>query len=979
MTLLRADRSSPGRAARHFAVAAAALLAAVTSAAAAAVEPLDRRIERNVGFSAPPSPAQRDALVRLADRLPDLATTHDAMLGTTRTLSRRFGYLTTASKTDALEVGLGFVREHLDALGLRAADLEFELSDRVISSQTGATHIYLRQVHAEIPVLRGQLQFAVAKDGRLLSLNNGFVPSLATSLPPGDRAMGFSEALAWAAADLGTPLATASPATTEAAGPQQVTTISDPALSNAPVVGRLAWLPVRRGAVRLVWTFTIRVPNETQLVEYAVDAHDGEIWLRRDLVEHDSYRVHAAPLEGPHSGPRSLVEDPSRKPASPWGWHDTNGAAGPEHTTTQGNNGHVYTDFDHNDVPDPGSSPDGGVKLIFDRPLDGTSAPEVINAYYWTNLVHDVQHGYGFDEPAGNFQANNYGRGGLGSDAVRVELTGEPVANAGFLSFEDGYPPVMTLHAGEGRPAAWDSTVIVHEYAHGITQRLLGGPSQVGCGFDAQSASEGWSDLFALAYTHAPGQAAEDRRVIGAFLSGNSGGVRDLPYSLDPEINDWTYESLQGMKNSHAVGQVWAQAMWEVYWRLVGTHGFDPNLHHASGSGGNQRLLRYVTEGLKLAPCTSTFVQLRDAVLQAATLGGGEDVCRMWGAFAAFGLGSDAFDGGSAQSLAVRNGFSVPTACQVNQPPNASFTWSCTGLQCTFDGRASSDDHEVTSFEWAFGDGSTGTGPVVSKSYAGGGTYQVVLTVRDSSGLTHTSSRSVVVTAPPIQPRGGAWYNPARSGNGFGLSRASNGELVMIWYTFRPDGTPVWYASETGHVSGTTWSRPLWEFTRNGSASVGQQVGQVSLTFSDPEHATFAWTLHGVSGSEPYQWLFGGEGRTGAWYAPSEPGWGFEVWEQSATTSTIMYVFASDGRPTWTLGAAASGPLVTIPMAYYYGPGLCPSCGGNTPPSSTPAGDVLLAITSPWSTEGQAATSLQFPGGSWVRPWMPVVKITSGQ
>jgi hypothetical protein len=66
-------------------------------------------------------------------------------------------------------------------------------------------------------------------------------------------------------------------------------------------------------------------------------------------------------------------------------------------------------------------------------------------------------------------------------------------------------------------------------------------------------------------------------------------------------------------------------------------------------------------------------------------------------------------------------------------------------------------------------------------------------------------------------------------------------------------------------------------------------------------------------------------------------------------------------------------------MAYYYGPGLCPSCGGNTPPSSTPAGDVLLAITSPWSTEGQAATSLQFPGGSWVRPWMPVVKITSGQ
>ncbi len=38
--------------------------------------------------------------------------------------------------------------------------------------------------------------------------------------------------------------------------------------------------------------------------------------------------------------------------ASPYGWHDTNGAAGAEYTITHGNNAHAYTDTDNNNSPD---------------------------------------------------------------------------------------------------------------------------------------------------------------------------------------------------------------------------------------------------------------------------------------------------------------------------------------------------------------------------------------------------------------------------------------------------------------------------------------------------------------------------------------------------------------------------------------------------------------------------------------------------
>jgi len=78
--------------------------------------------------------------------------------------------------------------------------------------------------------------------------------------------------------------------------------------------------------------------------------------------------------------------------------------------------------------------------------------------------------------------------------------------------------------------------------------------------------------------------------------------------------------------------------------------------------------------------------------------------------------------------------------------PVATFTGSCDGLGCSFDGSGSSDPEGGTlSYAWDFGDGTTGSGPTVAHTYATPGTYRVSLSVSDRSGATGTSSTQVTV------------------------------------------------------------------------------------------------------------------------------------------------------------------------------------------------------------------------------------------
>jgi probable HAF family extracellular repeat protein len=89
-----------------------------------------------------------------------------------------------------------------------------------------------------------------------------------------------------------------------------------------------------------------------------------------------------------------------------------------------------------------------------------------------------------------------------------------------------------------------------------------------------------------------------------------------------------------------------------------------------------------------------------------------------------------------------------------NQPPVASFTSSCDNSTkvCIFYGTVSTDDVGIVSYNWTFGDGTTGTGATPSHTYAAVGSYAVTLTVADGGGLTNSLTVTVTLSSVTNQP-----------------------------------------------------------------------------------------------------------------------------------------------------------------------------------------------------------------------------------
>jgi extracellular elastinolytic metalloproteinase len=225
----------------------------------------------------------------------------------------------------------------------------------------------------------------------------------------------------------------------------------------------------------------------------------------------------------------------------------------------------------------------------------------------------------------------------------------------------------VTLSSQVQRDGDLDAGIIVHEYGHGVSIRLSGGPALAGCLSLNQGAGmgEGYGDFWGLALTAKPGDAPNDARPIGSYALGegpNGPGIRNFPYSNDPLINPQTFASVNGTNQPHGVGEIWAQALWEVYWNLVGAHGFDPDLY--GGSGGNNIVLQLVMDGLKMHGCEPTFLQARDAILDADLVDyGGANQCLIWQGFAKRGMGVNADDTGNPRRLQVTEDFSVPAPC----------------------------------------------------------------------------------------------------------------------------------------------------------------------------------------------------------------------------------------------------------------------------------------------------------------------------
>jgi PKD repeat protein len=89
--------------------------------------------------------------------------------------------------------------------------------------------------------------------------------------------------------------------------------------------------------------------------------------------------------------------------------------------------------------------------------------------------------------------------------------------------------------------------------------------------------------------------------------------------------------------------------------------------------------------------------------------------------------------------------------------PTANFTFSPQDghapLAVTFDGSGSTDpDGNITAYRWNFGDGITGSGQVVTHTFANEGEYIITLTVTDNDGKSGSTSHTIYVEPPNVPP-----------------------------------------------------------------------------------------------------------------------------------------------------------------------------------------------------------------------------------
>lgn len=231
---------------------------------------------------------------------------------------------------------------------------------------------------------------------------------------------------------------------------------------------------------------------------------------------------------------------------------------------------------------------------------------------------------------------------------VNVKL--ESAGNTGFINADGDF----------------DNGIIAHEYGHGISTRLTGGPMNSSCLTNTEAMGEGWSDWFALMMQLKQGDVGSTPKGIAGFASNqpalSGGGIRSLPYSTDMSINTKTLadSNSSGGNYRYDIGEVWASVLWDLTWAYIQKYGFDSNVY--TGTGGNNKVMRLVIDGMKLQPCNPGFISARNALIaadQATT--GGADYCMIWQVFARRGMGVNASSGSTANSADQVEDFTEPS------------------------------------------------------------------------------------------------------------------------------------------------------------------------------------------------------------------------------------------------------------------------------------------------------------------------------
>lgn len=789
------------------------------------------------------------------------------------------------------------VAQNAAAIGLQNDQVK-DLKLSSTYSDAGTQYVYLLQTYKGVPIYNQMLVLAF-KNNKLISHSGSLLPDVAKNLQSANPSVSALNAVtaALVAADLAPPT-NAAPVSGKENG--KVLDFGKLNGVSESVTAELMWLPNQKDhSLNLIWQVQVVPAKKSDYWLMQVDATTGSIagkvnltvfeqrgpftgaGLLTDRTIYSSSNFGVAqkkqfmlPPPTVTSGTYNVVPFPYESPShhalgvvtSPWlnsgagnnavtnGWHfdgTTN------YDITRGNNVHAYLDVDNNNTPNQtgnnfsAQSTTAIPSLTFNFTPDFNQDPgitanknaAITNLFYWNNLMHDVMYQYGFTEPAGNFQTDNIGRGGLGNDYVQAEAQdGGGTNNANFATPVDGSRPRMQMYlfdavpsvvlkvntppaiagnyvavesgfstanklanvgpvtgqvvyfndasggthlactgapsnsltgkialinrgtcsfvikvkeaqnagaiavimvnnapgapivmggtdntitipavmisdvdgaafaaqlannlnvtlsvmAGQRLDGDLDDGVITHEFMHGISNRLTGGPANTSCLNNAEQGGEGWSDYSSLMMTTNWATATVNdgsiARPIGTYVLGQpiaGAGIRNYPYSTDMAINPLTYANMgTGTIGTevHNIGEIWCVALWDMTWAIIQQeNSINPNLfsYTAAGTGGNSIALKLVLEGMKLQPCSPGFIDARNAILQAdQNLYAGRHYCAIWAAFAKRGMGYSANQGLSTSATDQTAAFDMPPAASFTTQPAS--TTVCLGTPVMF-------------------------------------------------------------------------------------------------------------------------------------------------------------------------------------------------------------------------------------------------------------------------------------------------------
>lgn len=625
-----------------------------------------------------------------------------------------FALLTIKAQVNSEEEALArqLISKNASAIGLSADDLNNSIISSSYLSSDGIRHTYLYQSYKGIPVYNQMIVLAFKNDkivsvaGSRLKAFDKMVnnPSGLPSIPAGHAVLSaITEAKIQSSKIAGS---INSPVTNQS-GKLDFGKLG---VATENITAELFWFPVNEKEYRLAWQVFLAPDGSSDMWSTKVDAATGEVigkynytvycnWHKDDksasdcnesahkqhskvtenkkedqrpfVVNSASYRVVKYPAESPtHPGgtPQLHISPWTMAPgnATTLNWHND---GTDDHDSTRGNN--VWAAEDRNNtntiIDRAAVSQTPLPNLTFDFVPDFTQAPttttppnqqfNITNLFYWNNILHDILYIYGFDEVSGNFQNSNLGRGGSGNDYVIADAQdGGGTNNANFATPVDGTRPRMQMYLwtapNPDRDGDVDNGIISHEFGHGISNRLTGGPGNSSCVGNAEHGGEGWSDYYGLMVTTDWSTATindgPNPRGIGTYAlnqPSTGAGIRSFRYSTNLAVNPLVY-SASLPSQVHSRGEYWCMALWEMTWEMIQQTGINPNLFNAAGVGGNSAAFKLVTEGMKLQPCGPGFIDARNAILKADTLFfGAQYSCAIWRAFAKRGMGVGASQG----------------------------------------------------------------------------------------------------------------------------------------------------------------------------------------------------------------------------------------------------------------------------------------------------------------------------------------------